>query len=222
MEIRRRSIIAASLVTGLIFSNHVVAGVITAGTVDPASPGLGFASVPFVISLSPNNDNSDDLNSGNNVDIVTKVFDTPEVIDIVFDVTTSGGVTEYRVSETVDNNTIAPWASYQMFLGFGTGAAFVLSGAGDGLDFDAPPDNDPAPTSIPFASVDRPNEDTLVFFNGIHDSGARTYEFRIDVPDDLPNGSFTLRQVPILVPEPSSFVVALLALAGMSWLRRRR
>ena len=61
-------------------------------------------------------------------------------------------VTEYRVFESVDNNTGINWAGYTMELGFGIGAGFVPSPPGDGLDFDAPLYDTP-PISSAFSNV---------------------------------------------------------------------
>jgi hypothetical protein len=132
-------------------------------------------------------------------------------------------VTEYQVFESVDNNTGADWSSYKMYLGYGVGAAFVLSGLGDDLDFDTP-DNDLPPTSSALPLVARPDEDSLVFSGGIHGSGAESYRFRVDVPDvpTFPHFSkFTLRQIPCPVPEPCTLTLAGLVLAGLAWHRRR-
>jgi hypothetical protein len=179
-----------------------------------SGPGLGDVFNVFVITLSPNNDNAPNPNVDNNIELQTKRFDFSDYIDIEFSVTESSGVTEYRISESVDNNTGSDWARYNMYLGFGTGAGFTLSGAGDGLDFDTP-DNDTPPSSGAFLTITRPNEDTLEFSNGTHSSGVEPYLFRIDVPDLLSHGNkFTLRQVPI-VPEPSAMLLVMAAfLAG--------
>lgn len=205
-----------------LFSVTAVAGTIITNTPPGVSgPGLGFASVAAVITVQANNDNVPSPNKlDNNIIVPLKRFDNAGYIDIQFATDLSDGVTEYNVSEFVDNNTGLPWTNYRMELGYGTGAAFVKSATGDGLDFDAP-DYDTPPTSAPFPLVGTPDEDTLVYGGGVHGSGAQSYSFRIDVPD-LPNiRLFTLRQIPVAVPEPGTATFLLLMMAS-SVLGRRR
>lgn len=184
-----------------------------------SGPGLGFVSVPVFSTANPNNDNQ--LGGGpldNNITVPVKRFDNPGYIDIVFNVTNSGGTTEYKVFEAVDNNIFVPWSSYIMQLGFGVGSSFSnLNGAGDGLDFDDP-NYDIFPSSSAFASVVN-TEDMLVFTNGLQGSGSQTYQFRIDVPDGI--SQFTLRQLPVAVPEPSLVLLGGLASFGIFVYRRR-
>jgi hypothetical protein len=124
--------------------------------------------------------------------------------------------------EAVDNNTGIPWSRYQMILGYGVGNSFVPSSGGDGLDFDHL-DLDPAPNSTAFPIV-AAGEVSLLFSGGIHSFGLQTYEVRIDVPDATASGggTFTVRQVPIAVPEPATAIIGLGALAAMGALLRRR
>lgn len=194
------------------------AGVIT--TVNSISgPGLGSVSVPVISTVNSNNDNQ--IGGGisdNNITVPIKRFDNVGYIDIVFNVTGSSGVTEYKVTESVDNDTNIFWSAYTMELGFGTGAQFEQSDAGDGLDFDAPL-YDLLPTSGAFGSV-ATNEDILVFSGGLHNLALQLYTLRIDVPDDIL--TFTLRQYPTAVPEPSTMTLGGAALLGLTWLARRR
>ncbi len=167
-------IVAAAMAA--LLSSTASAGTILATPAPVASgPGLGFASVPVVVTVQPNNDNVPDPQKlDNNITVPLKRFDSLNYIDIEFSVAPSDGVTEYQVSEFVDNNTASPWSSYTMQLGFGTGAAFVLSPLNDGLDFDFP-DYDTPPTAAPFPSVGTPDEDQLVFSGGLHGSGAALF-----------------------------------------------
>ncbi|MDA8746046.1 PEP-CTERM sorting domain-containing protein [Rubripirellula amarantea] len=187
-------------------------------------PGLGTVAVPAIITVQANNDNVPDPSKlDNNIFVPVKRFDNPGYIDIEFFVSPSDGVTEYKVFESVDNNTGVNWSSYRMELGYGLGAAFTKSIAGDDLDFDFP-HYDLSPTSSAMPLVGLPDEDTLVFKGGVHGSGSESYEFRIDVPDIATSpyfSRFTLRQIPIPVPEPSTFALFGIALSGMMVFRSR-
>ncbi|MEM9185207.1 MAG: choice-of-anchor F family protein [Planctomycetota bacterium] len=184
-------------------------------------PGGGVAVDPVVLTVSEGNDNQPGGPGGdNNIVVPLKVFDTPEVIDIVFSVVDSSpsGTTEYRIVQSVDNDTGLPWDGYTLVLGFGSGGAFTPSPADDGLDFDFPELDPTEPESSAFSSV-LAGQDTLVFSFGFQRSGAASYDFRIDVPDGI--NSFTLRQFPSAIPEPSSVLLALLPFAGAIAKRRR-
>lgn len=227
MKVHLNVFLSAALGVTLLGSS-AFAGII----VDPpapivSGPGLGFAQVLAVVTLNPNNDNQTGQTplTDNDIIVPAKRFDSADYIDIVFTVQNSGGVSEYQVREFVDNNTGLPWNRYTMQLGFGTGSGFVLSSPGDGLDFDANT-YDPPPVSAAFPSVSAPNEDTLEFSGGLHNSGAQLYLVRIDVPDLSEGapfaGTFTLRQFPTPIPEPGSIALAGLALLGLTagWRRR--
>jgi hypothetical protein len=189
---------------------------------------LGLVNVAAVITTAPNNDDEPGTDAANNVVSPLKRFDSTGYIDMVFTVTPTQGVTEYLFSEFVDNNSGINWSSYTMQLGFGTGAGFnQTGGAGDGLDFDTGPPggNSLPPSSAVFPTVTRPNEDTLTFSGGIQSTDAQLYQFRIDVSDlAAATGprTFTIRQQPIAIPEPSAIVFAALALAGFAVKRRYR
>lgn len=203
------------------------AGVINSTPSPVASgSGLGFVNVATIVTFTPNNDDVPAPPAlDNNVVVPLKRFDSTGYIDIPFTVTPSGLVTEYQFTEFVDNNTGVPWSSYTMLLGFGVGTGFTqLGGLLDGLDFDeGTPGNTTPPSSSIMTTVNRPNEDSLVFSGGIHTSGAQLYQFRIDVPDLLGrSGSFTLRQQPIGIPEPTAIVLVSLAVVGLAVNRRRR
>ena len=212
---------------GFLVISHASAGTIL-NTPAPlvSGPGLGFAAVPAIVTVNPNNDNQ----SGggpldNNIVVPLKRFNSNEPIDIVFSVDASDGVTEYLVSEFVDNNTGVPWVGYRMLLGFGSGVGFSQVAAPDGLDFDAPTYDAP-PRSLPFSTIAAPIEDTLVFSGGSHASGAQLYRFRLGVSDITgllsPDArTFTLRQIPVPIPEPASVVLVGLAALIVAAARQR-
>ena len=194
----------------------------TISTANPASgPGVGLVAVPNIVTTTPNNDNEVGPGS-NNIAIAIKRFDSNGYIDIEFNTVNSNGVTEYLIFEAVDNNTGVPWAAYTMQLGFGTGANFQQSAAGDGLDFDAPDFDGGVPTSTAFAGAVT-GEDLVTFGGGVHAAGLQTYQVRIDVPnlDGARLGHFTLRQTPVPIPEPATLALAGLAMIGAVCVRRR-
>jgi hypothetical protein len=208
-----------------LFSSNASAGTISSVPAPGISgPGLGFANVAAILTVQANNDNVPNPNFlDNNIVVPLKRFDFADYIDIEFFVTPSDGVTEYQVSEFVDNNTGLPWSSYRMVLGHGTGAGFVISPLNDGLDFDTGPPggNDTPPSSAAFPTISRPDEDQLLFSGALHGAGAQPYTMRIDVPDiaTLRFSRFTLRQIPTAIPEPSS--IALIALGVVFFALRR-
>jgi hypothetical protein len=193
-----------------------------------AGPGLGTVAVPAIVTVQPNNDDVPSPNFlDNNIFVPIKRFDFNGNIDIEFFVVPSGGVTEYQVFESVDNNTGVPWNNYVMMLGHGLGPLFVPSLPGDGLDFDTGPPggNNLPPVSSAMPLVARPNEDVLVFSGGLHGAGAESYQFRVDVPD-VPTPApfmsrFTIRQIPRPVPEPSAIMLVSMALVGAMAYRSR-
>jgi hypothetical protein len=162
---------------------------------------LGLVNIAAILTTNPNNDDSPGALPDNNTLVSFKRFNSNGYVDILFTVTPTAGVSEYQVSEGVDNNSTTSWKAYNLLLGFGTGAGFTQAGGiGDGLDFDTGPPggNTTPPTSSVMPVVTRPNEDSLVFSGGTQGSGAQQYQFRIDVSDLLSsNGTFTLRQQPV-------------------------
>ena len=215
---RRLAMLLVSAVCVVMVTSHATsasAGTIVSGA--GSGPGLGTINIPAIITVQANNDevpSPPKLDS--NIVVPIKGFDSNNYIDIQFSVAFSEGVTEYSFFESVDNNTGVNWSSYTMVLGFGVGAAFVASPAGDGLDFDAPQFNTPPVSSVmPIVGL---NEDILVWSGGIHGIAAQSYQFRIDVPDVE---SFTLRQIATPVPEPSTIVLMGLALVGILGYRCR-
>ena len=190
-------------------------------------PGIFSIAGQGVTTTTLNNDNVSTAND-NTVFILQKDYILDGFVDIVIDVQDTGGVTEYIVTENVQNSTTENWSGYRIELGFGTGADFMQSIAGDGLDFDTPDEDSPinfSPGLADFMTVSRPSEDELVASDGDLLAGefsGTDFVFHIDVPDGIP--SFTLRQRPIVgaaIPEPSSST-ALLLLLSTTLLRRQR
>jgi len=220
MKIQLKMMVSAIGVAAVLATNTLAGTIASAPGPVASGPGLGLVLVPVITSANPNNDNRlggepDD----NNLVIPLKRFDQNDYIDLVFTVNPSDGVTEYKVTEFVDNNTGSNWSKYTMQLGFGTGAAFQVIPS-IALDFDAP-GYDAPPTSAVMPVVGL-SPTQLDFSGAIQGSGAQLYTFRVDVPDISSRvaPTFTLRQFPTAVPEPTALV--LLGLAGLSRIVIRR
>jgi len=180
------------------------------------------AGTAFLPPVAPNNDNVFGT-SPNEIIVTQKDYVGIGPVDLVFDVVDSGGVTEYVVVEGVQNNTGLDWTGYHIELGFGEGDDFVKSPSGDELDFDAPDVDsdfffDPSPGFFPATVV---SEDDIVAGGGVMADldWAGYFRFHMDVPDGIP--SFTIRQSPIPVPEPSTLGL-LTAVGGIGLIVRGR
>lgn len=146
--------------------------------------------------------------SPNLIHIVQKDYHAIGPVDLVFTVTDTGGITEYRVNEGVSNSSSVEWIGYRLELGFGFGDDFVQAASGD-LTFDAP-DFDSL-VDIPFFPTTTlstyditASGDTLpgfAYMGGI--------TFHINVPDGITE--FTIRQFPIPIPTPGSAILLLIA-----------
>ncbi len=194
-----------------------------AGQIVGFSWSSGIASValdPVAPPVDPNNDNVAGP-SPNEILVTQKdFFGVNGVADIVFNVIDSGGTTEYLFFEGVSNSTGVDLDEYRIELGFGEGAGFVKSTPLDGLDFDAPDEDSPRDFSVFFPSDVLTDEDTIVADGGIFPYLAFTtplFQFSVDVPDGI--DSFTIRQIPIAVPEPAS--ATLIGLLGACAVIRR-
>ena len=219
-----KQILRSSTVAILFSFNSTL---LEAGEIVGYTPYAGINSVAGVAITPPVAPNNDDVAgiSPNDLWVTQKHYVTVGAVDIVFDVVPTGGVTEYSIREGVDNSTGLDWSSYVIQLGFGVGAGFVPTSAGDGLDFDASSFNSPPDFTTFFSTVDE-YENVLVAYGGLMPNGAFSipyFRFSIDVPDTF--SSFTLRQFPVAaVPEPASAGLALVAgvgTCGVLWRRRR-
>ena len=213
------------LLTGILTTLAITPTIpLTAGELTTFSWHSGVASLAATtISplTAPNNDDTAGA-SPNGVFVTQKNYIAIGPVDIVFNVINSGGTSEYLFTEGVYNNTGLNWGAYHIELGFGYDAGFVKSTLGDGLDFDAPDFNspfnfNPGGAFFPTVSV---TEDDVYASGGVmpYLSFAGYFRFTVDVPDGIT--SFTVRQSPIAVPEPSA--LALLALGFAAYIGKRR
>ena len=220
-NLRNSAVVAALLLT--TFGLSEAATITNVNTFSLPGFSTGFLSPG--LTTSPNNDNASAANS--NVISYSIFFNSGGVgpADFEFNLSNSGGTTEYRVTPGgfgVVNNTGFLLTGFLAELGFGTGSNFVRSGASDGLDFDTP-DRDPAPASAAFPTLVH-GDDTLRWSGAVVGLGQIGASFAIDVPDGLQNvhpsgvNRFTLRLTPMAIPEPSS---AVLLLGGLSILTLR-
>ncbi len=193
-----------------------------AGAITAFTPFPGINSVAGVVINPPAPANNDDVAglSPNDLFVTQKDYIAIGAVDIVFDVVPTGGVTEYSIREGVSNSTGIDWSGYTIQLGFGTGAGFVPSTPGDGLDFDSLDFNSPLDFTVFFPTAINTTEDEIVASGGVMPAGAFSlpyFRFSIDVPDTF--SKFTLRQLPTAVPEPMS--ASMLAMLGVGALTRR-
>jgi len=172
-----------------IESHRAWAGAIDAAAL-VAGPGLGSGSLSAVTTSQPNND--DVQSADGNAVTIQKSFGSVNPMDIRLQVTNSSGITEYRVTETVINNSPVIWFDYHVELGFGgfagTPSVFLQSGISDLLDFDTSgqlgqPEKTPAPTSDAFSTI--AHSSSVLDFSGgsVAPGESITFAFSIDVPD---------------------------------------
>lgn len=204
----------------LVANTSLQAGEITAFTWSSGIASVGLN--PIAPPVTPNND--DVIGPSPNVVFVhQKHYVGIGPVDIEFTVVPSGGVTEYRFMEGVQNDTGIPWTDYHIQLGFGMGTAFVPSPAGDGLDFDHPHLSSPF-LFAPFSTV-VVAEDDVDAYGGVVPNATfvSPFVFHVDVPDGIT--SFTVRQYPTIdgiVPEPTSATLLLLGTFASLCLKRGR
>ena len=186
-----------------------------------------------VSTPSPNNDNATSASPNQIVfpsNYPGSTFNSLNPLDTVFLVSPSSGATEYFLSQSVFNNTGLALQGLTLQIGSGIDSNFQIGG---GIvvpeivypDFDIPT-RDPAPTASAFPQVNS-SIYQLQFSGGTLAPGnvvAMSMTFSIDVPNDLSgNGysQFTLRTIPVAVPEPASLVLMGFTGAALVLLRRR-
>ena len=218
--IPKQSIARLVILLGIATTTALHAGGLSTFTWHSGVASLASTSISPL--SAPNNDDTAGA-SPNTVFVTQKNYIGIGPVDIVFNVTNSGGVSEYLFTEGVFNNTGLNWTAYHIELGFGFDAGFVKSTSGDGLDFDSPDFNSPFnfnPGGSLFSSLSV-TEDDVYATGGVmpHLTFAGYFRFTVDVPDGIT--SFTVRQSPV-VPEPGSFAILSCGVAGLALLRRRK
>ena len=220
---QRRNTSSYSVVRIAAAITFLSAASLQAGQITDVTWFSGVASVAGIGIPPPADINNDNVvgTSPNSIMVLQKDYTAIGPVDLVFDVIDTGGTVEYEFTEGVFNNTGLDWSGYHIELGFGTGAGFVKSGAGDGLDFDAPDYDspvsfDPGGSFFPSVTI---TEDDLIAGGGIMPdfAYAGNFIFHVDVPDGITE--FTLRQSPIAVPEPSVAGLLLFGLLGLTRIR---
>ncbi len=203
-----------------------------AGEITAYTWSSGVASIASVAIVPPSSPNNDDVAgaSPNVITVTQKDYVGIGPIDIEFTVVDSavpgvtGSVTEYTIVEGVSNSTVLDWSDYEIQLGYGIGASFVLATVGDGLDFDSPNFNSPSSFSPFFPSVTETHNKIMATGGVLVAGGFSTppFTFNIDVPDGITK--FTLRQFPtaVAVPEPYALTLSLLGCIGVALSTRRR
>lgn len=222
--------ISGVIVFSAALAHTTQAAVITdTALADVQVSGAGGTVTAFTsTTLTPNNDNhTPTVPDPENLNTITLseafVLANPAYIDVVFNVSNSSGVTEYFVSKQVANLLNSSLPGLVIQLGTGSGDDFQLASAGSGLDFDFP-DADPAPFSLLFSDIDH-QSNQITATGGLLLPGlanATNVTFSIDVPDNLPNNQFTVREYLLPVPEPSSCGLLLFGSSVMLLRRSRR
>lgn len=219
----KQSVAAVAIAFTLTTNTPLLAGGITGFSWHSGVASVAATTISGLVA--PNND--DAVGASPNTAFVTqKHYVAIGPVDLVFNVTNSGGVSEYLFTEGVYNGTGLNWGAYHLELGFGFDAGFVRSTSGDGLDFDSPSFNSPFnfnPGGIFFPSV-TVIEDEIFATGGVMPdlAFAGYFRFTVDVPDGIT--SFTVRQspIPVGVPEPGCAAISLCGLLGVALWRRLR
>ena len=141
-------------------------------------------------------------------------FTSLNPIDFKLSLQHSAGSTEYFFRETIVNNSGFTWSGFKLQIGVATGSDFpgiaVSEVVRPNFDFQ---NFDPRPSNTAFASFQWLGFD-LSWFDGLLLNGdAATITFSVDTPEDSPNPplqlpSFVLRELPIAIPEPTTWALS--------------
>ena len=148
----KRSIGVLTLIIFSCIVTRSFAGIITATSLDTETTGAGYYQELALVTTNPNNDN--DLNQNNLVVELTVQTIVPGPLDVLYSVEDSGGVSEYRIIESIDNDSGTDWPAMTL----------KIIGVAPGLDFDTP-DMDPLPRSSTFPNL-AAHTATLLKFDG--------------------------------------------------------
>jgi len=163
----------------------------------------GFPNNNNTISPSPNQ-----ILNFPGLSCTPKTFQVLAPIDTPLFVQSSGGITEYFVTETVVNNTNLIWTGFDFELGTRVKGKFVsfedLISIPElippSFDTAGTPNRDPIPTSSNFTSLVHQNYSLGWSGGSVAPGEAINFSFSLDVPDDIiPLDSyknFLIRQVP--------------------------
>jgi len=229
-----RSYIVGGTLLGVLACLAAVSPAGVVADLDAVYGPIGAYGGATAVTLVPNNDNV--LGASPNTFVSEEIeFTALGPIDLVLNVSNSGGTTEYFLDVgTVRNSTGVDWHGLRLTGGSGYGGDFERARETPAGIFSAPPgfDYDVTPSSSVF-DLALTEEDTVEFSGGgvLHDGEAVSgLNFAGDVPDIVLPGEtgyqFTLRLEPLTaaVPEPSTlaYVGALLAALGIGagWRRK--
>ncbi|NQU23146.1 MAG: PEP-CTERM sorting domain-containing protein [Candidatus Nealsonbacteria bacterium] len=212
----RHWIIVLALLAILIGVGQVDAEVFTGATFD--TNGNGSASVDPAFEPG-----SEEIR-------IFKEFTAMGPIDTQFSLEPGGAsIMGLFIREEITNNTGVAWGDYHFQLGFGLGDEFTPSGVDDGLSFviDNPmlyqSDHSIAfPNNLP-GNPDGQGWDSWDFWGGnVQPNG--TVILGLQLADTGQRSSFTLRQQPSPIPEPSTLILLTMGAVGLQaygWRRRK-
>jgi hypothetical protein len=154
------------------------------------------------------------------IDSLGKSFTSIGPLDVLFPVTASSSISTYVVTEGITNNTTQTWSDYHELLGSGVDGSFIQ---GSFASFVLPVDS----TYTNAAFTTRAVSPSEIDYSGgaVIPGQAITLTYSIFVPDGpvIPSpNSFSLRQFPTVVPEPSCLALLVIGSTGLLARRRRK